>query len=346
VNGRWVAIAALLLALTGTLCTLAAPRTHEPTAASPSARNVVVLVADGLRWQDVFGVKSPSVPLARSARWQFARDRSDDRRRALLPFLWTTIARRGQILGNRDRGSEVRVTNGFKSSYPGYNEMLAGYADPRITNNNFGPNPNLTVLEWLNQRPAFAGRVAAFTTWRTFDDILNVKRSELYVRAGSQPPGETHTWEAALAREIEDYVRQRRPRVLFVDFGETDDWAHEGRFDLVLATAHEIDRVAGALWAMLQRMPEYRDSTAMLLTTDHGRGSGPDAWRKHGRDVEGAEYVWLALMGPDVPPLGARTNAPPLTQAQIAATIAALVGEDYRAAVPRAAPSMLPAIQQ
>ena len=44
----------------------------------------------------------------------------------------------------------------------------------------------------------------------------------------------------------------------------------------------------------------------------------------------------MAFLGPDTPALGERSNVPPVTQSQVAATLAALVGEDYCAAVPQA----------
>jgi len=47
-------------------------------------------------------------------------------------------------------------------------------------------------------------------------------------------------------------------------------------------------------------------------------------------------------MGPDTPALGVHEGAT-VTQSQLAATIAALLGEDFRAAVPAAAPP-LPAV--
>jgi hypothetical protein len=43
------------------------------------------------------------------------------------------------------------------------------------------------------------------------------------------------------------------------------------------------------------------------------------------------------VIGPDTAPLGERTRVPEVHQAQIAATVAALLGKDYRAAVPAAA---------
>jgi len=43
--------------------------------------------------------------------------------------------------------------------------MFAGLADPGVDSNAKVPNPNLTVLEWLNRRPGFEERVAAFGSW-------------------------------------------------------------------------------------------------------------------------------------------------------------------------------------
>jgi hypothetical protein len=87
----------------------------------------------------------------------------------------------------------------------------------------------------------------------------------------------------------------------------------------------------------MQAMPQYRGTTTFIITADHGRGSGPADWTSHGKDVEGAENIWIAVLGPDTRPLGERTNTGAVTQSQIAATVAALLGKDYRAAVPAAA---------
>jgi hypothetical protein len=84
-------------------------------------------------------------------------------------------------------------------------------------------------------------------------------------------------------------------------------------------------------------MPEYRDKTSVIFTVDHGRGDAPVDWKSHGRDIARSEFIWLACLGPDTPALGERANVSPVTQSQVAATLAALVGEDFPAAVPQAA---------
>ncbi|HUI53307.1 MAG TPA: hypothetical protein VLX60_16100, partial [Terriglobales bacterium] len=84
----------------------------------------------------------------------------------------------------------------------------------------------------------------------------------------------------------------------------------------------------------------YKDQTTLILTCDHGRGSGPEQWKEHGVDEKGSENIWIAVIGPDTPPLGERSHIAPVTQSQIAATLAALLGQNYSAAVPKAAPAI------
>jgi DNA mismatch repair protein MutH len=90
----------------------------------------------------------------------------------------------------------------------------------------------------------------------------------------------------------------------------------------------------------MQAMPQYRGRTTFIITCDHGRGSGLEEWKEHGVKQQGSENIWVAVMGPDTPPLGERSGAPAVTQGQIAATIAALLGRDFRTAVPAAAPPL------
>lgn len=337
----------------------------QPDAAPQNARarNVVIVTIDGFRWQELFtgaerGLfrRTTSGEPGESEK-RFWRGTAEARRAALMPFFWTVVAARGQVFGDPSRKSVSRVTNGLWFSYPGYNEMLSGAPDPRIDSNDKVPNPNVTVLEWLNGRPGFQGRVAAFGTWDVLPFILNVVRSRLPVGDAAQPvPAPKTDRERAindLAADLPPYwpgvpfdapimhaalesLRTRQPRVLYVMLGETDEWAHEGRYDLYLDAAFRSDRFLQRLWEALQALPAYANQTALILTTDHGRGATATDWTDHGRKVPAAEATWMAVMGPGVPALGVRESVT-VTAAQVAATAAALVGEDYRAATPKAA---------
>ena len=342
---------------------------QSPVPADRETRAVVLIVADGLRWQEVFTGADPLLLNSKNGgiwakpedlKRAYWRDDVAERRKALLPFFWGVVAKQGQLYGNQARGSVARVTNGLAFSYPGYNEMLTGRPDPKIDSNEFGPNPNVTVFEWLNAQPDFAGRVAVFATWGTFREIFNQPRSHLDVHAGWDRPytssagtprdklltnlyrhttrlDEDDVYDSFLQVGLLDYVKAKQPRALFVGYGETDNWAHQGRYDLVLESAHDFDHFVEELWETMQQMPEYRGQVTFLITADHGRGSGPVEWREHGKEEKGSENIWFAVLGPDTAPLGERVNVGTITQSQIAATLAALLGKDYRRDVPSAA---------
>jgi len=330
----------------------------------------VLIVLDGLRWQEVFdgaehdlmNAKIGGVQDADQLRKDFWRDTPEQGRRMLMPFLWNVVAKQGQIYGNQHKGSVAQVTNGFKFSYPGYNEMSTGYPNPAINSNEFGPNPNATVFEWLNDKPEFHSQVAVFGTWNTYNDIFRAKRSGLFVRAGwdlswaaSLTPQEQRlktlyetttrvedddAFDSFSHADLRDYLQTHSPRALFVGYGGTDDWAHEGKYDLVLQAAHQDDQRIAELWNTMQAKPEYHDQLTFIITCDHGRGSGLKLWRDHDKNIDGAENIWIAVLGPDTPATGEMRNVSRTTQSQIAATIAALLGQDYRAAVPQAAPPL------
>ena len=331
-------------------------------------RHVILVMTDGFRWQEVFGGAEDAL-LTRAAgnvadtmglRRDFGRGSGAERRAALLPFIWGTMAVQGQLFGDSARGSVAQITNPLKFSYPGYSETFTGHVDPRIDSNEHPANTNVTVFEWLNRQPAFRGRVAAFATWDAFSRIINADRSGVPVADGWTRGGVTGTgtpreallrelfattvrywpdnnWDALTHQAAMDHLAVRKPRVLFIGYGETDEWAHAGRYDLYLRSVHQVDAYLAQLWAQVQSDPQYRDRTTLIVTTDHGRGDGPK-WRDHGKDVVGAENIWMAVLGPDTPALGARSNIPAVRQAQVAATIAALLGTDWQAAEPRAAP--------
>src|SRR4030095_13843948 len=107
--------------------------------------------------------------------------------------------------------------------------------------------------------------------------------------------------------------------------------------DLVLQSARKFDGFVSELWQTMEAMPEYKGKTTFIITTDHGRGGGLEDWKEHGSDTKGSENIWIAVIGPDTPKLGERTNVAPVTQAQIAATVAALLGKDFSTFNPKAA---------
>ena len=207
--------------------------------------------------------------------------------------------------------------------------MFSGAADPRVDSNDKVPNPNVTVLEWLNSRPGFQDRVAAFGSWDVLPSILNTGRSRIPVGTGFTPvPAPKTDRERAineLATDLPAYwdygpfdapivyaaletLRTSKPRVLYIMLGEGDEWAHAGRYDLYLDATFRADRFIERIWKTLQSIPEYANQTTLLVTTDHGRGATTTDWTDHGRKVPAAESTWMAALGPGIAPLGVRVG--------------------------------------
>lgn len=331
--------------------------------------NVVIVTLDGFRWQELFGgadvsfieEKLGGVKNVAATKKKYWRESAEERRKTLLPFFWETIATRGQVFGDAKRQAASRSTNGRKFSYPGYSELFCGFVDPRIDSNGKKNNPNLSVLEFLNAKPAFQNRVAACCTWDVFPFIFRSSTNGMRVQAGWSPiPGpDLHERERAIndtmallprywadnvfdsitMQSAKELIARHKPRVLYIALGETDEWGHGRRYDLYLDSAHNSDRFIGDLWSSMQQMPQYRDRTTLIVTTDHGRGLTREDWTDHGEKVSGAEFVWIAVMGPDTPALGVREKLE-TTQSQVAATIAQAVGEDFLAVSSKSAPPL------
>ena len=127
-----------------------------------------------------------------------------------------------------------------------------------------------------------------------------------------------------------EYIENHDVRFAYIALGETDDWAHDRRYDRVLDSAKYFDDALAKLWKMIQSHPRYSGKSTLIITTDHGRGRTLDDWTSHGKDVEGADEVWIAIFGPDTPRGGELSDTPPYTLSNIAATILKLHGLDHQ----------------
>ncbi len=339
------------------------------TPAAARAGNVVLVTLDGARWQDLFDgldldvlrSTSGTTPVEKTETYQrFWAATAAERRAKVMPFLWNRLVKdEGFIAGNRTLDSRVEVANAHRFSYPGYSELLTGAPhDDVITSNDNTRYPFLTVLEWLRkdlQLPASG--VAAFGSWETFNFIAEREEGAITINAGyedfADPDPEMRTLSTlqhltpngfhGARHDIYTYrfarahLQTARPRVLYLAFDETDDWAHQKRYDLVLDALHRSDAQLEQLWTWLQADPQYRGTTTLMLTVDHGRGRTPTDWTDHGKDVVGAHESWLGCFGPTVTVRGEQKAGDTLYQKQVASTIAALLGRNFAAAVPGAA---------
>jgi hypothetical protein len=328
------------------------------TFAQHKTENVFIITTDGFRWQEVFGGldtailnKKEFVRNSDRLKNTFGGESAEVRREKLMPFFWNTIARQGQLYGNRWQNNKVNVLNPYWFSYPGYNEILTGYADDKVNSNDKKLNENITVLEFLNQQKKLRGRVAAYSTWDVFPYIINEQRSGIPVNSGIELVEDNLTEGEQMLNDIQssyqslasdrhdfityflakEYVKKNSPKVMFLSFDETDEFAHEGKYDEYLFAGHTVDKFVGDLWNYCQSNSQYKDKTTFIITTDHGRGDkNKTQWTSHGQKVPDCYQIWFAVIGPDTPPTGEMKTDVQLFQNQIAKTAAKFLGFDFQ----------------
>ena len=128
-----------------------------------------------------------------------------------------------------------------------------------------------------------------------------------------------------------EYWKAYQPKVLYIAFDETDDFAHGGEYDQYLKSAYAEDRMIENLWNLIQSSPQYKNKTTLIITCDHGRGDiNKDNWTDHGDNIKESGQIWFAVIGPDTAPLGEIKTAGQLYQKQIASTIAGFLGFQFK----------------
>ena len=327
-----------------------------PAKAGEFEPKVVLVTFDGVRWQDLFrGADAALIKTDVHEDFREHVSKAYGSAGSVMPFLHGVIAKQGVLIGNRDAGECADVLNDMWFSYPGYTEMLAGKPNPAIVENDPLPNPHVTVLEWANKRPEFAGKVEMVGTWNLFPYIVNAERSGVPVNAAlnGQVGTDVRTGRAGL-----ELLAGRKPRLIHIAFGDTDEYAHNGNYEAYLSSMERGDEYLRQLWLQLQDDPYYSGQTTLIVSTDHGRGhEPPQAWHDHsgpryhalnpdyqpqynGKGVTGSNEIWIAALGPAVTSEGRDSyrNGHCVKQAQIAKSIVVALGGDPDTFTTAAAP--------
>lgn len=321
------------------------------------ADHVVLVTIDGLRARDLFGGADSAVVAnhrlsgiddTAAFRTRYVRNTEAERRRAVMPFFWDSLVPQGFIVGAPGTAS-VRSTNGHKFSAPGYQEIYTGAPQADVTSNDNKGYPHRTIFDVV--RDAAGTRrtdVAAFVSWDVQGRLVSNRPGAVVVNAANEPfPQESRVERVAILEQVEsrifhvdgrsmrhdaithalalDYLTRYRPMLLHIGYGETDVEAHERRYDRLFDMMRATDDMLRELWTSIQRDPQLRNRTALLITTDHGRGATPANWSDHGNDVPGADSIWIAGIGAGIAARGDIRDLP-ATQSQVGPTALALLG--------------------
>lgn len=269
------------------------------------------------------------------------------------------------LLALKNRGvflPEMRISNPVGISLPAYADMFAGRRQEKIVSNT-PPAEDYksaypTIFEAVkNGLDLSSDGVAVHASWPNICHIVGT--ADIYKSCGWKAGtyikpevwGDGSRSDADTFLEVIRELPKRHPRLAFIHFTDADEEAHlqdsikehmslhYGIFNYHNAL-RESDNYLGRLWKMIQEDPYYKDSTYLIVNTDHGRDNWPDPnnWANHGRCVRkygakqtcsGCSHVFAVAVGPGLKRKVVKTN---YTHIDLAPTVAKLLGVEMPSA--------------
>ncbi len=304
---------------------------------------MVLVTLGGVRTQEFFGRPDPTLcgsPPARGTP-------ECTRRGYLFDRTLADHATRGFLWSAPESNTEATDANPAHRSLPAYQSIFTGApsacrddACPRVTTETLGER---LVRESVGARDD----VAAFASWellpRAFEHVEGATRCNAGITAMVDPRANQGELAAINERQTLDrppwggargdwwtmaqalrYLRDRRPRFLFIGLNDADAWARRGDYRQYLGALRLYDEWFGRLLTSLDGMGAYGRRVTVFITTDHGRDEGP-RWRDHGPDTPEASRVFLLVVPPGDPARRAvRTRA--VSHVDLRPTIEAIFG--------------------
>jgi hypothetical protein len=331
---------ATLLRQARTLTTSPLPTARVEDERAESA--VVLVVLDGVRWQEVFGGVDRAL-----ARRHGVSPSSWPNPADLMPNLHRLVDAEGLAIGAPGHGAEITASGPQFISMPGYIEIFAGRPDLGCFRNDCVPAPMRTIADEVRDS-GDTRDVALVTSWPNIaraastepgfvltagrklvdrEDVLRADESTASMldqgaHAPSFPGWGDYRPDAFTGRLALRRLAVSRPRFLFVGLGDADEYAHRNDYAGYLKAVHASDTFLGDLTTLLRSMGARGRHTTVLVTADHGRARN---FIDHGPQFPESGRVWLVAAGADVADRGL-VAASRHTLSDVAPTIRALLG--------------------
>lgn len=291
-----------------------------PVEGPPRTDQVVLLVIDGARWQDIFAGVDPALA-QRNGMPEDAVVAAEE----LTPNLHA-LARRGVGVGGE--GAPFLASGPNFVSLPGYAEILTG-RPAKCFENDCPADGAPTLVDDFRAAPGMRdGRVVMLSSWDRLANLGGAAPDRAIISTGrvaghnlealraddktaflldrgreAQPsPGHgDYRPDGATADLAVQVLSTARPRFLFLSLGDADERAHAGDYAGYLAAVRAADATLGRMVAEVAAWGEAGRHVTFAVTADHGRCDG---FKDHGRDCAESARTFLVMGGGAVPRRG------------------------------------------
>ncbi len=272
----------------------------DPDQGVDTGMNLIFITWDGVRVNEFQGHADQSLEAGTNAR--------------TLPHFWSNIAQNGQVFGTKRDGATMLTGNNLFMSLPGYQSITAGSPQPCM-NNYCGRIETKTFIEKLVKTYDLpASKVATIASWKSIRYAVEAKAGTSFVNSGLEPLDDgTESAEVAALNQAQaddpdqfvdarrdkythaqamGYLERNEPRFMWIALNDADEFAHRGNYRNYIATIQQYDRWLGDVFKFIHSHPTYAERTCVILTTDHGRGTGKD-WISHSNGLPSSGTVWM-----------------------------------------------------
>ncbi len=238
-------------------------------------QNVVIVIVDGARYSETFGG-------------------ADN----YIPHLYNDLKPAGTFYNNfyiQTNNPAVTLT------LPGHTAVLTGNWEA-IANDGTERSSNPTLFEYFRKYTGAAESDAYVIGGKEKLDALTYSNHLEYgqaYKASSEVTGLSN--DVMIYNKLIDVMNTNHPRLILVNFTQTDVSAHSGSWNDYVFAIHQADSLIYALWQSIQSHPFYSGSTTLLITNDHGRHDDANGgFQNHGDNCEGCRHIMLLALGPNV----------------------------------------------
>jgi hypothetical protein len=277
----------------------------DPVIPGPSykTKNVVIVVVDGARFTETWGLPSR----------QF-------------------ISHRNQMLQEGGVLCSNFYNNGYCFTNAGHCAMATGiYQNINNSGLEYPQSPSIFqyYLKATNRQPSDACVITTKDKLAILSDCVDPAwqgKFRPYTDCGNAGLGTGYREDSTTFRKAKNALTGMHPHLMLINFKQPDAAGHANDSTAYLQGIIDTDNYIYQLWQLIQSDPFYKDKTTLIVTNDHGRHSAGhlDGFISHTDVCEGCKHIEFFGIGPDFKQNYTCTK--PYDQIDIANTVAELLG--------------------
>jgi len=266
------------------------------------SQNVIIVVLDGVRYQEAFGSNSTNIPM-----------------------IYNYLKPAGTLFTSF-------FNNGITLTFPGAASILTGTWQSIA--NDGSQRPTAPTIFECYRKQLLADQSDCYLI--VGDPKLKVLAYSTHAEYGSfYGASISIAWDdKSVFDSLISIMNSKHPRIIYAHFPDIDNAGHSGNWERYIKAIKKADSLMFELWLYIQLHPFYKNNTTLFITTDHGRhDDAHGGFQHHGDGCEGCRHIFLLAIGRGFPSGVIRNDV--ASQIDIAPTVATLMGFNMPFAVGR-----------